>query len=76
MVAGRGSAAEGDLKQFLKPGKNPLCLAAYLGKKELAEGQLSKGLGEHGITILSPKGKRSPRQIWVKYCNLMLLLYF
>ncbi len=38
--------------------------------------QLSKGLGEHGITILSPKGKRSPRQIWVKYCNLMLLLYF
>ena len=26
-------AAEGDLGQFLKLGKNPLCLAAYLGNK-------------------------------------------
>ena len=26
-------AAEGDLGQFLRLGKNPLCLAAYLGKK-------------------------------------------
>ena len=25
------SAAAGDLKQFFKPGKNPLCLEAYLG---------------------------------------------
>ena len=30
---GRGKLpAEGDLGQFLKLGKNPLCLAAYLGK--------------------------------------------
>ena len=29
----RQAPAEGDLGQFLKPGKNPLCLAAYLGNK-------------------------------------------
>ena len=28
-------AAEGDLGQFLKLGKNPLCLAAYLGKNDV-----------------------------------------
>ena len=31
----QADAIQGDLGQFLKPGKNPLCLAAYLGNKEL-----------------------------------------
>ena len=49
-----GSAAEGDLKQFFRLGKNPLCLAAYLrnympntAKRQwAAEGDLPPGSEE------------------------------